>query len=311
MIRLQVFVVGTALLSYCLTVGDPSAEDHPPYPGNASSTLISDQIVVNKCCKTDYLYWPSLNSCRKKTNTNAGGTLSLHSAMTDEFMFKTSIQSLFFKSFPNPLFCPDGFISRNSIHFRFYDDGTVKLTTDKRTLKRNEYCIQETPWEELVVRFCASTSCYKGTNCIRKCCPMGEAFNRTSKRCQSDPTPFVDQAMALIRQEEEDGNYKKTCIIAEAAPPDCGGDEGRQLLSTSMFHLLPDGRMNVPSFTCFAERKTRDYCVENIIYHNQVRVLKLVSNKRDVNSQHSHRPSLKGCDALLASTKRLKGLKNL
>jgi len=201
----------------------------------------------------------------------------------------------------NSISCPEGFLGKTSTQFQFYEDGTLKLDLDGMfyTFPPAEFCIDQTSVlsdDLLIARFCIPSKCddyqSSGIHCIRKCCPLGSAINRTTRNCQnySSSSSFSNDVNHQLR-EYRTGRFVKIddFTIADGVAPHCNSD-GRQGFKVSQFYLLKDGRMYVfrsffmlyllpimkmfnrynPNFPCQSERATEEYCIDHFIYDEQV-----------------------------------------
>jgi len=132
----------------------------------------------------------------------------------------------------------------------------LKLNLDGMRYKflPEEFCIDQTSLsfdDPLIARFCIPSKCNdyqsSGIHCIRKCCPLGSAVNRTTRNCQnhSSSSSFNDDVNHQLR-EYRTGRFAQidNFTIADGVAPHCNSD-GRQGFKVSQFYLLQDGRMYV------------------------------------------------------------------
>jgi len=236
-------ISGTVLLSIWLQLIDLVYAKEQLRLNNGSDLTV--------CCDDESFYRQWLDICRPGIDDETVPSLEIpwvHSA--------TNLTR-------DLIVCPEGYISSSSTEFHLLSD--VELT-----LQPGEFCLNEILTEEFpsigshwAARFCIQDESYCGpeTNCIRKCCPIGMAFNKTGRFCQqydyANITEYLPEPFDLR------GGLGPKCL-----------DDGRAFLDEENFHILADGKLNDTDLEIIYwyedERITKEFCVELFLINDEV-----------------------------------------
>lgn len=157
-------------------------------------------------------------------------------------------------------------MSKETTEFRLYEDGSLK--TPDGSFQSEEFCIEqmkkttaENQSRQLVARYCVNDPCI-GTECIRKCCPDGMAF-QSGFVCET----FVGDFHIQLQNEQVEITGKEISNIYHGAPqcskliplqPDTN--------ELDIFYVLPNS-LYFPAYPK-DERFQKNYCVDDMVSGN-------------------------------------------
>lgn len=167
--------------------------------------------------------------------------------------------------------CPLGYIAKSSTQFNLHDNGTLQVIYSNSGLvfKPGEFCLNEILTEESssndgsqwAARFCIPEESYCGpeSNCIRKCCPIGMAFNETGGFCQHSD---INKNFTNFLPE----NFE----LQAGLGPNCAVKEDVDILEENEFQILSNGTLNSTLiFSDDEERITKKFCFDHFLLPNK------------------------------------------
>ncbi len=163
--------------------------------------------------------------------------------------------------------CPLGHISKSSTQFKLHTNGTLQVnysSSSELVFQPGDFCLNEILtlggplWTS---RFCIPEERYCGpeNNCIRKCCPVGMAFNEKGGFCQKfdlnkNFTDFLPETLEL----------------QAGLGPNCAVEQGIDILEENEFQILSNGTLNSTLiFSGDDERITKKFCFDHFLMPNK------------------------------------------
>ena len=260
MMSLRFIVIVSVVTTLCSTNGQEPLVELGQLPTGQW------QIPLTKCCADQEFYVVGFDSCKVEENIiPTAWPPPVYSARTNESVTDNPVTPLRFSLTYDLPTCGQGFDSQTAADFRLYTDGSV--TALGRRLQPGEFCLNQilsNDNSEFAIRFCIPDPC-NGSNCVRKCCPMGMALNETTRLCQTHDEPFnvVFQDTSGNVVTPAAGSY----IIRDGDAPTC--PDGMYSMSPEenpeeKFYILVDGQMYTPE-NAEDQQKSTDYCIDDFM----------------------------------------------
>lgn len=88
---------------------------------------------------------------------------------------------------------------------------------EERSVNMNESCIDFTAQKEMVIKTCKHKNICSGISCLRKCCPHGQIYMRTTGRAKCIPKPHLTFDPHHYKDKPEDklGRFIKLLLSKE------------------------------------------------------------------------------------------------
>lgn len=134
---------------------------------NSFKTL--DLDLKYKCCPTNMLYNIKTKTCELQlyeSHSNFSNNLSVGIPHCDGTVVDITSQNLTYDTTGDILLYTDLFLN------------------EERVVNLNESCMDVTTTYEIVLRTCVHKSVCYGISCVRKCCPDGKTYLRTTGRAK-------------------------------------------------------------------------------------------------------------------------------